>query len=325
MGSHRWTWTVTITAALVLMMAACGSSDDVQISSSTQQEESVKSTSPGDADGVDAKASGLELAATSEFCQAANHLVGDMEAVGATDPDRPEQLQLAYGNIEVSLGRVASLAPNAGLSNLVADASALFLPVAELMREADWTVDHVDRERAAELGAFGPEGQAELEALTDELESYLAAECGTDVVAARRAGVDRFEEELAGGGRNDGPVPDQADIDAAPIGERGGQVFCDADRLWQATIEGVDDAVDAGDFVDTLLAAADVYTTWGERLPVEVAVATVDMNVGFAEVIVTFGETQDPSATREAYRSWRSGSAFGDGRQGIDGWLADNC
>lgn len=206
MGNRQSTWMVTIAAALVLTMTACGSSDDVQISSSTQQAESAKSaksTSPGDAADADADAA-------------------DADAKGS------------------------------GLE---------------------------------------------------------------------RAGT----PELAGGGRNDGPIPDQADIDAAPIGERGGQVFCDADRLWLATIGGVDDAVGGGDFVDTLLAAADVYTTWGERLPVDLAVVTVDMNVGFAEVVVTFGETQDPSATSDAYRSWRSGPAFADGRQAIDGWLADNC
>ncbi len=331
----RWRLVAAL-AALSLVALACGADgDDARLASSGTSSTTASGVGSGDktpaGEAEDGKGSVIELAATPDFCEAATLLIGDMQAIGVVDPTEADQLALAYGTTEDSLGRVAELAPNAGLRNLIGRASDLFLPVVDLLRAADWRLDDVDPDRIGELEAFGADGEQQLAALTDELETYLAAECGTDVAAARQAGVERFRDRLGTGaaagsdGADASALPDQADIDAAPLGQRGGQVFCDADRLWSATVQSVDEAEVDGAFVDHLLRLADVSTTWGERLPVELAVVSVDINVGFAEVVVTFGETQDAAASHAAYQAWRSSPGLAEGRRAIDGWVAENC
>ncbi len=113
--------------------------------------------------------------------------------------------------------------------------------------------------------------------------------------------------------------------ESVPLGTRGGQAFCDADRDWNAAMGRADGAASDGAFTKELLDSAAIYTTWGERMPVEIAVETVDMNLGFAQVVAVYGETQDDGATRAAYREWRAGPAHRSGRDVVDRWVEQNC
>lgn len=320
--------TLIATAALALVVAACGGDE-----SSTARLASVQTGSTAVGDGFDApKSGGIELASTPAFCAAAEQLIGAMETVGVADLERPAEVRLAYTSTRDGLDDVADLAPNAGVATRIAEARALFLPLVDLLQGAGWDLAAVDREQAAELAVLSESTGPELAAITDEFEAYVEAECGIDVVAARAAGIDRFSAALTGSaGQTDGRDGeiDLALLDEVPAGERGGEVFCLADRFWNRAIAAVDGTVDAAGsddaFLSALLASADVYTSWGERIPPELAVASLDMNVAYAEVVATYGETQDVAATRIAYRTWRSGADLRAARAEIDGWIATSC
>ena len=327
---------VALSLALALVLVGCSGGDD------------DSDSDPGDRP---------ELAATPEFCVAASDLIGSMESVGVADPRVPAEIELAYTSTVDGLDELAGLAPNAGVANQIGETTGLFLPLVEMLSEADWDVAAIDAERAEELEILQERSGPELDRLTGEFEQYVSEQCAIDVDQARSNGVERFYDTLierAGDGGGDVPVSDDDDdqgsgdqdegdggegataagsgprpgdrelIDEARIGDRGGQVFCAADRLWLAAI-GDTDRADEITIIDPVLALAAVSTDWGERLPVELATTTVDLNVGFAEVVAAFAETQDGAATLEEYRRWRTSPAFADGRAAVDAWVAENC
>ena len=337
--SMGWPTVVVALASLTVGLVGCSSGDD-----------DGSSGAPGNSP---------ELAATPEFCVAAGDLIGAMESVGVADPSVPEQVELAYTDTADRLEEVALVAPNAGVANQIGETTGLFLPLVEMLSEADWDATASDTEAAEELAVLQERSGPELDRLTGEFEEYVAEQCALDVDQARANGVERFYDALieragddgegspgpgseapgpdepdeasgsgsadGSGGGGSGPRPgDQALVDEASIGERGGDVFCAADRLWLAAIGDTDRADDIT-IVGPVLALADRYTAWGERLPVDLAVSTVDLNVGFAEVVSTYGETQDGPATREEYLRWRNGPGFAEARAAVDAWVDENC
>ncbi|MEM9650603.1 MAG: hypothetical protein AAGA65_00815 [Actinomycetota bacterium] len=296
----------------------------------------VGATNPdakGGAPGVGDGSSGIELAATPEFCAAAEHLIGAMGTVGYADLDKPAEVRWAYTETVIGLAAVADVAPNAGVANQIRTATDLFTPLATIMADTNWDLTRIDRAAAEDLARLGEAAGPELEALTEDFEAYVAGECGVDIGAARANGIDRLIHDLG----DTVPRPDdeaatgfatpedRAMVDDAPLGERGGAVFCAADRLWRDAIAAVDRSEAGRGFVDALLASADTYTSWGERIPADLAVTTYQMNVGYAEVVATYGETLDGDETNAVYEQWRSGDEWQQARSEIDAWTNTNC
>ncbi len=270
----------------------------------------------------------LQLASTPAFCEAAGQLIGSMETVGAADIEAPNQLRLAYETTEAGLFEVLDVAPNPTVHNDVAEVIELFTPVASVLRDADWDVEAIDLDAAADLAIFDDEAAARLEELGDGFEAYGRAQCGLDIEDIRRRAVDDFEYQFV----DTAPEPiddDDVDLlalldDGVPAGVRGGDGFCRADRVWLTGMSRIDDA-DGDQFFDRLVEGANIYTTWGERIPADLAVATLDLSVGFSEVVATIDEDLNIPEIDEAYRTWRASDAYRQGRAETDTWVAANC